>query len=122
MIFGATINTLRTHQDSFILSDLVMKTYKNWPCTIKYDVDDYSGEDVVVVDLIIVDDASRGQWRAKKTMQKFLTEVVDANDMRCELCAYPNEDGVDKDRLVDFYENFGFSVDCDNWDCADMSR
>ncbi|HEY1046914.1 MAG TPA: GNAT family N-acetyltransferase, partial [Bacteroidia bacterium] len=64
---------------------------------------------VVVLDMIEVNAESRCKGVASKLMTKFINKF---NNREIELHAYPQDELTTIDRLVVFYEKFGFEVEC----------
>lgn len=77
--------------------------------TKKYKVT-YSIEDgVVILDNIEVNPSHRGQGVGTSAMHRFMKKFSGRN---IELHAYAQDDTTDTNKLVTFYEKFGFSVVC----------
>ena len=64
---------------------------------------------VVVLDNIIVDEQSRNQGVASKLMGKLLARF---KNKTIELHAYPQDDTTTIDKLIVFYQKFGFQITC----------
>lgn len=65
---------------------------------------------VVILDTMYVHDEYKGMGVATKMMQRFVDRFSHRD---IELVANPLDDDTDLDRLVSFYERFGFEQDAD---------
>lgn len=66
-------------------------------------------EGVVLLDLLEVDTAHRCKGVGTRAMQRFLNKF---KNRHIELHAYAQDECTDTNKLVSFYEKFGFSVVC----------
>jgi hypothetical protein len=80
-----------------------MATLTYLDCTITYSVE----ESCIILDNIDVPVHARGNGQAKAAMTEFMSKF---EGHRVELHAYPQDDETDVNRLVSFYERFGFKV------------
>lgn len=87
-----------------------MKTVNN-ECTILF----YEENGSIIIDNIEVTKESRNKGIATKAMQDF---IVEYGDKQIELHAYPQDNDTDIFRLVEFYEKFGFVVECGSESCG----
>jgi ribosomal protein S18 acetylase RimI-like enzyme len=78
--------------------------------TIDYDIED----DVIILNNIEVLQEYRNCGWGRKAMEKFMDEF---GDRKIELHAYAQDETTDTNRLVEFYESFGFEVvtGCEEW-------
>lgn len=83
---------------------------------VEYSVDE---DGTCVLECMTVKPEYRGQGYARKAMQHFLDAI---GNCRVELCAYPQDDTTDQDRLVGFYESFWFNIEYDTGDWVLMYR
>ena len=72
-------------------------------------ISNYAEENKIIIENIFVPVGLRGKGLAREAMIEFLGKN---KGVAVELHAYPQEDGIDVFRLVEFYESLGFEVVC----------
>lgn len=77
---------------------------------------DMDGKTYVKLSMIHIDPSYRGQGLGKKLMAEAL-ESLKSFDLPIILVACPQGKDIDLERLVEFYQGFGFEVDEDYADC-----
>ena len=79
--------------------------------TKKYEIEWTVEEDgIVILHSMFVHDQYKGKGIATKMMQRFVNRFSHRD---IELVANPLDDDTDLERLVNFYERFGFEQDAD---------
>ena len=79
--------------------------------TKKYQIEwTVEAEGCVILDSMFVQDEHKGKGIATKMMQRFVDRFSHRD---IELVAMPLDDDTDLERLVNFYERFGFEEDAD---------
>tara|TARA_R110000772_G_scaffold233800_2_gene345370 strand:- start:7318 stop:7584 length:267 start_codon:yes stop_codon:yes gene_type:complete len=69
----------------------------------------YKENGKIVIENIFVPKELRGQGIARKIMQ----ELIENNkSVTIELHAYPQDEETELEKLVNFYESFGFQIEC----------
>lgn len=69
-------------------------------------------ENALVLDMVWVDPADRGKGLGTK-LTKMAIEYAQDQEMELSLCAEPQDESTDGERLIEFYRNLGFESDAD---------
>ena len=77
--------------------------------TQKYYIDYKIEDGIVILDMLQVKNEHRNKGIAIKAMQSFINKF---KGRTIELHAYPQDNTTTLDKLVNFYEKFGFDVVC----------
>lgn len=89
------------------------KGYVSFSESEDFDLDEEGAEvgtgKYILIDLVYVAPEFRGQGVARKMLLDTLEELK-KQPLPVKLVALPKEKGIDQDRLVEFYEECGFSV------------
>lgn len=80
---------------------------------VQLSIDDCE-DNALVLDMVWVDPVDRGKGIGTKLVQMAI-EYARSKDMALGLCAEPQEEGIDKERLIEWYRSLGFEShpDCD---------
>ena len=82
-----------------------MATIKTKKYILKYSIE----EGIIILDNINVNPVYRGKGVATSAMNRFMKKF---KGRKIELHAYAQDNATSTERLVSFYEKFGFSVEC----------
>lgn len=79
---------------------------------IKYSVDDMN-ENELVIDMVKTYEHGKG---TATELIKEVIQIAKEEGKELSLYAYPQDDSIDKDTLVEIYEHLGFEVEYDDGD------
>lgn len=84
---------------------------------IKYDVDDMN-ENEIIIELVEVTEKRKGY--GTQLVKEVLNIARREGKKAVTLCAYPQDDSITLDQLVNFYEHIGFEVEYDDGESVIM--
>lgn len=80
---------------------------------IKYSPDECDPSELCIEELY-VEPAERGKGKARELVKKAIKYAIEKGFKKIGLYAYGDDDETDTNRLIEFYESFGFRSDCDD--------